>query len=41
MLHMPEGVRYRVVGESADHYPGAEEEKPGLEDGYVWLMKQK
>jgi ABC-type multidrug transport system ATPase subunit len=41
MLHMPEGVRYRVVGESAKHYPGAEEEKPGLEDGYVWLMKQK
>ena len=41
MLHMPEGIRYRVVGESAAHYPEAEVEKPGLEDGYVWLMKQK
>lgn len=41
MQHMPEGVKYRVVGEQVDEYPSAVEEDPSLEDGYVWLMKQK
>ena len=39
MLHLAEGVQYRLVGEDANGYPSAEETRPGLEDGYVWLMK--
>jgi ABC-2 type transport system ATP-binding protein len=39
MLHLAEGVQYRLVGEDANGYPSAEETQPGLEDGYVWLMK--
>ncbi len=40
MQHMPDGVKYRVVGANADEYPDAIEEAPSLEDGYMWLMKQ-
>ena len=39
MLHLAEGTQYRLVGESADQYPNARPVQPGLEDGYVWLMK--
>ncbi len=38
MLHMPEGVQYRLVGADAREYPQALQAQPGLEDGYVWLM---
>jgi hypothetical protein len=40
MLHMAEGVQYRLVGEDVSSYPGAQVTSPGLEDAYVWLMKQ-
>jgi ABC-2 type transport system ATP-binding protein len=39
MLHMPEGVQYRLVGLSAAAYPKAQPIQPSLEDGFVWLMK--
>ncbi|MBN1872867.1 MAG: ABC transporter ATP-binding protein [Anaerolineae bacterium] len=39
MLHLAEGIQYRLVGASADTYPAAQAAPPGLEDGYVWLMK--
>jgi ABC-2 type transport system ATP-binding protein len=39
MLHLAEGTQYRLVGESVDGYPSAQPVQPGLEDGYVWLMK--
>ena len=39
MLHLAEGVQYRLVGPSANEYPQAQLTQPGLEDGYVWLMK--
>jgi ABC-type multidrug transport system ATPase subunit len=39
--HMPEGVRYRVVGEEVSEYPEAVAESPSLEDGYVWLMNRQ
>ena len=39
--HMPEGVKYRVVGDNIREYPDAAEEAPSLEDGYMWLMKQE
>lgn len=39
MLHLAEGTQYRMVGESATDYPEAQPVQPGLEDGYVWLMK--
>lgn len=39
MLHMTEGVQYRLVGADACEYPQAALAQPGLEDGYVWLMK--
>ena len=39
MLHLAEGVQYRLVGPAADDYPNAQLTQPGLEDGYVWLMK--
>jgi ABC-type multidrug transport system ATPase subunit len=41
MQHMPDGARYRVVGDHVDRYLGAVEESPSLEDGYVWLMKSR
>jgi ABC-type multidrug transport system ATPase subunit len=40
MLHMADGVQYRLVGEDVTSYPGAQVTSPGLEDAYVWLMKQ-
>ena len=39
MLHLADGVQYRLVGPAADDYPTAQLTQPGLEDGYVWLMK--
>jgi len=41
MLHLAEGVQYRLVGPTASDYPNAQPAQPGLEDGYVWLMKSK
>jgi len=38
---MPDGVKYRVVGDNVREYPEAVEEAPSLEDGYMWLMKQE
>ena len=40
MLHMAEGVHYRLVGEDPSGYPDATSQQPGLEDGYIWLMKR-
>lgn len=40
MLHMAEGVQYRLVGEDVHSYPDAQATSPGLEDAYVWLMKR-
>ena len=37
-LHLGDSVRYRVVGEEAG--PGATASDPGLEDGYVSLMRE-
>ncbi len=39
MLHLTDGIQYRLVGPDAMAYPQAEITQPGLEDGYVWLMK--
>lgn len=39
MLHLAEETQYRLVGPSAESYPAAQPVQPGLEDGYVWLMK--
>ncbi len=39
MLHLAEETQYRLVGPSAEAYPSAQPVQPGLEDGYVWLMK--
>lgn len=41
MQHMPDGVKYRVVGSHVRDYPEAVGENPSLEDGYVWLMKSR
>ncbi len=38
MLHLEEGVLYRLVGERAADLP-LEPARPSLEDGYVWRMK--
>jgi len=40
MLHLAEGTQYRLVGPEISAYPLAKETQPGLEDGYVWLMKE-
>jgi len=40
MVHLAEGIQYRLVGHSVAGYPAAEVVQPGLEDGYVWLMKR-
>lgn len=40
MLHLSDGVQYRLVGEQPQNYTNAQPVQPGLEDGYVWLMKQ-
>ena len=39
MLHLSNGVQYRLVGEDTSTYPGAQNTPPGLEDAYVWLMR--
>jgi hypothetical protein len=39
MLHLTDGIQYRLVGLDASAYPQAQVTQPGLEDGYVWLMK--
>jgi ABC-2 type transport system ATP-binding protein len=39
MLHLAEGVQYRLVGSAPDGYQAAQLTQPSLEDGYVWLMK--
>jgi len=39
MLYLSEGVQYRLVGPAPQDYPNAQEVRPSLEDGYVWLMK--
>ena len=38
MLHLSEGIRYRVAGESVNGHLQAKSVAPGLEDGYIWLM---
>jgi ABC-2 type transport system ATP-binding protein len=40
MLHLADCTQYRLVGETAKGYPEAQPVQPGLEDGYVWLMKK-
>lgn len=40
MLHLAEGTQYRLVGENTNGYSNAQPAQPGLEDGYVWLMKK-
>ncbi|MBK7318816.1 MAG: hypothetical protein IPO36_18180 [Anaerolineales bacterium] len=39
MLHLAEGTQYRLVGANVNGYSSAQPTQPGLEDGYVWLMK--
>ena len=39
MLHLAEGIQYRLVGPDIAGYPSAQPAQPSLEDGYVWLMK--
>jgi ABC-type multidrug transport system ATPase subunit len=39
MLHLAEETQYRLVGPGVEAYPAALPVQPGLEDGYVWLMK--
>ncbi len=39
MMHLTDGIQYRLVGRDATDYPQAQAVQPGLEDGYVWLMK--
>lgn len=41
MLHLTDGVQYRLVGANVDGTPGATAARPSLEDGYVWLMKSQ
>ncbi|MDP9121415.1 MAG: ABC transporter ATP-binding protein [Acidobacteriota bacterium] len=39
MLHLANGMEYRLVGPDAAGHAGAEPARPSLEDGYVWLME--
>ena len=39
MLHLTDGIQYRLVGPRPAAFPLAEAARPSLEDGYVWLMK--
>ena len=41
MLHLTDGIQYRLVGPALEVHPAAEPARPSLEDGYVWLMKQE
>lgn len=38
-LQLQDGVQYRVIGQPAAHYKATALE-PGLEDGYIWMMRQ-
>ena len=38
MLHQSDGIHYRMVGEHKPAEGSAVAVKPGLEDGYIWLM---
>ena len=40
MLHQSDGIRYRLVGEHQPAEGSAKAVKPGLEDGYIWLMHE-
>jgi hypothetical protein len=40
MLHLAEGTQYRLVGNTAVDHPFPQAVRPGLEHGYVWLMKK-
>jgi len=40
-LHLADGVQYRVVGTDVARHPGAKPVQPSLEDGYVWLMRER
>jgi ABC-type multidrug transport system ATPase subunit len=39
MLHLAEGIQYRLVGPQPAEYSDAQPVPPSLEDGYVWLMQ--
>jgi len=39
MLHLADGIQYRLLGEQPLEYPQAAPSQPGLEDGYMWLMR--
>jgi ABC-type multidrug transport system ATPase subunit len=39
MMHLVDGIQYRLVGPDTEGYAQAQPVQPGLEDGYVWLMK--
>jgi ABC-2 type transport system ATP-binding protein len=39
MLHLAEGIQYRLVGGCVAEDPDARAIQPSLEDGYVWLMR--
>jgi ABC-2 type transport system ATP-binding protein len=41
MLHLAEGIQYRLVGLPSGEIPNAQPAQPSLEDGYVWLMKSR
>jgi ABC-2 type transport system ATP-binding protein len=41
MLHLAQGVQYRLVGAQPPEYPNAQSVQPSLEDGYVWLMQSQ
>lgn len=38
MVHLAEGIDYRLVGDEIERHPEAKNVQPSLEDGYVWLM---
>jgi len=40
MLHLAEGIQYRLVGAKPDGSPDMRPAAPSLEDAYVWLMKR-
>jgi ABC-type multidrug transport system ATPase subunit len=40
VLHLADHTQYRLVGAGRPDYPQAELAQPGLEDGYVWLLKE-
>ncbi len=40
MVHLADGIQYRLVGDPAGRHPQAVPAQPGLEDDYVWLMQR-